>query len=94
MPPRVLLTRPLPSAGQTLLNDAHEHGRILLVKHDNESAAPRDWIMNHLAQGDIVGILCMLGDKVNGGREQATRGFPWKFTDSMAHSCPLVLLTD
>lgn len=65
MAPKVLLTRPLPAAGQTSLQKAHDQGRIDLIKRDDDSTAPREWLLTQLRTNDVEGILCMLGDKVS-----------------------------
>ncbi|GAA6037585.1 hypothetical protein JCM8097_006127 [Rhodosporidiobolus ruineniae] len=69
MPPKILLTRPLhPSklAGGAILDQAHQDGKINLVKWGEDRAVDRDWLLNELRKGDVVGWLCMHnGEKIN-----------------------------
>lgn len=61
---RILLTRTLPTLGQSLLQRAVDAGKIELVQWKEESGAPRTWILDELNKGPVAGMIVMLTDKV------------------------------
>ncbi|BGP20069.1 hypothetical protein JCM10213_003547 [Rhodosporidiobolus nylandii] len=69
MPPKIVLTRPLPSdklAGGALLEKAAEDGLIELVKWDKDEPVSRDWLLGELRKGGTTGILCMIaGERID-----------------------------
>lgn len=68
-PPKVILTRPLPSdklEGGAILDKAEKDGLIELVRWDKEEAVGRQWLLDELRKGGTAGLVCMHnGEKVS-----------------------------
>lgn len=67
MAPKILVTRPLPPAGDIVLQRAAQAGQVELITRSEDSTAPREWVLEQLKKGDVKGVVCMLGDKVSFG---------------------------
>ena len=64
-PTKIVLTRPLPADGAALLGEATASGAVELVQWEKDCTADRQWLLTELKRGGVVGILCLLGDRVN-----------------------------
>lgn len=69
MPPKVILTRPLPASrgleGGAVLDKAEKDGLIELVRWEEDSPVDRQWLLDELRKGGTEGLLCMHnGEKV------------------------------
>ncbi|GAA6021392.1 hypothetical protein JCM10207_002036, partial [Rhodosporidiobolus poonsookiae] len=69
MPPKVILTRPLPPshlAGGALLTRLAAEGTIDLVRWEQDTAVDRGWLLAELRKGGVDGVLCMHnGEKID-----------------------------
>ncbi|ORY81240.1 hypothetical protein BCR35DRAFT_304091 [Leucosporidium creatinivorum] len=65
MPSKILVTRPLPPAGDIVLQRASQAGQVELITRAEDSTAPREWVLEQLRKGDVDGVVCMLGDKID-----------------------------
>ncbi|KAK4047489.1 hypothetical protein OIV83_005402 [Microbotryomycetes sp. JL201] len=62
---KVVVTRPLPHLGSVELQNAADREFVLLVQQDRDEPADRTWLLDQLRRGDVAGIVCMLGDKID-----------------------------
>ncbi|BGP35339.1 hypothetical protein JCM10296v2_007175 [Rhodotorula toruloides] len=70
MPPKVILTRPLPASrgleGGAILDKAEKDGLIELVRWEKDSPVDRQWLLEELRKGGTEGLLCMHnGEKID-----------------------------
>lgn len=62
MPPKIILTRPLPSSkleGGAILDKAEKDGLIKLVRWEKDEFVGREWLLEELRKGGTEGIVCM-----------------------------------
>jgi len=63
--PTLLVSRPLPGPGAELLKQVTEAGTVKVVQWEDDSLAPREWILDNLKKGGVDGLVIMMGDKVS-----------------------------
>lgn len=69
MPPKIILTRPLPAEhgleGGAILDRAEQERLVDVVRWTKDEPVDRDWLLKELRKGGTEGLLCMHnGEKV------------------------------
>lgn len=62
--PTLLVSRPLPGPGAAILNEVAQAGQVKVIQWEEDSLAPRSWILDNLRKGGVDGLVITMGDKV------------------------------